>query len=146
MEGGSGNFSWISSNQTVATVTIKGAVSGGLARGHCTVQARDAQNPFHYAEIQESLSFIIFFWAVYCSEMPSCPGLETESFCLKVKVCLLFRRAGLGFLEAFIAAFCQWDCFQFTLLDFHLSISYILSVRCFFMQYYLAAEFTLYPV
>uniref|UniRef100_A0A8V1AEC8 Nucleoporin 210 like n=1 Tax=Gallus gallus TaxID=9031 RepID=A0A8V1AEC8_CHICK len=88
VEGGSGNFSWISSNQTVATVTIKGAVSGGLARGHCTVQARDAQNPFHYAEIQESLSFIIFFWAVYCSEMPSCPGLETESFCLKVKVCL----------------------------------------------------------
>ncbi|XP_040508537.1 nuclear pore membrane glycoprotein 210-like isoform X7 [Gallus gallus] len=52
VEGGSGNFSWISSNQTVATVTIKGAVSGGLARGHCTVQARDAQNPFHYAEIQ----------------------------------------------------------------------------------------------
>ncbi|XP_021232281.1 nuclear pore membrane glycoprotein 210-like isoform X2 [Numida meleagris] len=52
VEGGSGNFSWISSNQTVATVTIKGAVSGGLAQGHCTVQARDVQNPLHYAEIQ----------------------------------------------------------------------------------------------
>ncbi|XP_031462245.1 nuclear pore membrane glycoprotein 210-like isoform X2 [Phasianus colchicus] len=52
VEGGSGNFSWISSNQTVATVTIQGVVSGGLAQGHCTVQARDAQNPFHYAEIQ----------------------------------------------------------------------------------------------
>ncbi|XP_015740000.1 nuclear pore membrane glycoprotein 210-like isoform X2 [Coturnix japonica] len=52
VKGGSGNFSWISSNQTVATVTIKGAVSAGLAQGNCTVQARDAQNPFHYAEIQ----------------------------------------------------------------------------------------------
>ncbi|KAI6072959.1 Nuclear pore membrane glycoprotein 210-like protein [Aix galericulata] len=41
VEGGSGNFSWISSNQTVVTVTIKGVVTGGLAQGHCTVQARD---------------------------------------------------------------------------------------------------------
>ncbi|NXC49303.1 P210L protein, partial [Penelope pileata] len=58
-EGGSGNFSWVSSNQTVATVTIKGVVTAGLAQGHCTVQARDVQNPFHYAEIQETLP-----WAV----------------------------------------------------------------------------------
>ncbi|NXK46489.1 P210L protein, partial [Chauna torquata] len=55
VEGGSGNFSWISSNQTVVTVTVKGVVTGGLAQGHCTVQARDVQNPFHYGEIQESL-------------------------------------------------------------------------------------------
>uniref|UniRef100_A0A8B9PCL5 Nucleoporin 210 like n=1 Tax=Apteryx owenii TaxID=8824 RepID=A0A8B9PCL5_APTOW len=41
VEGGSGNFSWISSNQTVVTVTIKGVVTGGLIQGHCTVQARD---------------------------------------------------------------------------------------------------------
>uniref|UniRef100_A0A8C4J8N3 Nucleoporin 210 like n=1 Tax=Dromaius novaehollandiae TaxID=8790 RepID=A0A8C4J8N3_DRONO len=41
VEGGSGNFSWISSNQTVVTVTIKGIVTGGLIQGHCTVQARD---------------------------------------------------------------------------------------------------------
>uniref|UniRef100_G1NKA3 Nucleoporin 210 like n=1 Tax=Meleagris gallopavo TaxID=9103 RepID=G1NKA3_MELGA len=52
VEGGSGNFSWISSNQTVATVTIKGVVSGGLAQGHCTVQARDAQNPLHYVFVE----------------------------------------------------------------------------------------------
>lgn len=59
VEGGSGNFSWVSSNQTVATVTVQGVVSGGLAQGHCTLQARDAQNPFHYAAIQGSLSFMI---------------------------------------------------------------------------------------
>ncbi|XP_025936693.1 nuclear pore membrane glycoprotein 210-like [Apteryx rowi] len=52
VEGGSGNFSWISSNQTVVTVTIKGVVTGGLIQGHCTVQASDVQNPFHYGEIQ----------------------------------------------------------------------------------------------
>ncbi|NWZ28752.1 P210L protein, partial [Asarcornis scutulata] len=55
VEGGSGNFSWISSNQTVVTVTIKGVVTGGLAQGHCIVQARDVQNPLHYREIQGSL-------------------------------------------------------------------------------------------
>ncbi|XP_068518769.1 nuclear pore membrane glycoprotein 210-like [Anas acuta] len=55
VEGGSGNFSWISSNQTVVTVTIKGVVTGGLAQGHCIVQARDVQNPLHYGEIQGSL-------------------------------------------------------------------------------------------
>uniref|UniRef100_A0A8C3BL98 Nucleoporin 210 like n=1 Tax=Cairina moschata TaxID=8855 RepID=A0A8C3BL98_CAIMO len=55
VEGGSGNFSWISSNQTVVTVTIKGIVTGGLAQGHCNVQARDVQNPLHYGEIQGSL-------------------------------------------------------------------------------------------
>lgn len=27
------------------------------------------------------------FWADYYSEMTACPGLETESFCLKVKDC-----------------------------------------------------------
>uniref|UniRef100_U3J4P1 Nucleoporin 210 like n=1 Tax=Anas platyrhynchos platyrhynchos TaxID=8840 RepID=U3J4P1_ANAPP len=52
VEGGSGNFSWISSNQTVVTVTIKGVVTGGLDQGHCIVQARDVQNPLHYGEIQ----------------------------------------------------------------------------------------------
>ncbi|NXA43132.1 P210L protein, partial [Eudromia elegans] len=52
VEGGSGNFSWISSDQTVVTVTVKGVVTGGLMQGRCTVQARDVQNPFHYGEIQ----------------------------------------------------------------------------------------------
>uniref|UniRef100_K7GF03 Nucleoporin 210 like n=1 Tax=Pelodiscus sinensis TaxID=13735 RepID=K7GF03_PELSI len=52
VEGGSGNFTWTSSNQTVVTVTIKGVVTAGMVRGQSTVQARDVQNPFHYGEIQ----------------------------------------------------------------------------------------------
>lgn len=52
VEGGSGNFTWTSSNQTVATVTIKGVVAAGLAEGQSAVQARDVQNPFHFGEIQ----------------------------------------------------------------------------------------------
>ncbi|XP_067395378.1 nuclear pore membrane glycoprotein 210-like [Emydura macquarii macquarii] len=52
VEGGSGNFTWTSSNQTVVTVTIKGVVTAGVVRGQSTVQARDVQNPFHYGEIQ----------------------------------------------------------------------------------------------
>ncbi|XP_063173323.1 nuclear pore membrane glycoprotein 210-like [Candoia aspera] len=52
VEGGSGNFTWTSSNQTVATVTVKGVVTAGLAEGQSAVQARDVQNPFHFGEIQ----------------------------------------------------------------------------------------------
>ncbi|XP_074836605.1 nuclear pore membrane glycoprotein 210-like isoform X2 [Carettochelys insculpta] len=52
VEGGSGNFTWTSSNQTIVTVTIKGVVTAGMVRGQSTVQARDVQNPFHYGEIQ----------------------------------------------------------------------------------------------
>uniref|UniRef100_A0A452HH77 BIG2 domain-containing protein n=1 Tax=Gopherus agassizii TaxID=38772 RepID=A0A452HH77_9SAUR len=52
IEGGSGNFTWTSSNQTVVTVTIKGVVTAGVVRGQSTVQARDMQNPFHYGEIK----------------------------------------------------------------------------------------------
>ncbi|XP_015668822.1 nuclear pore membrane glycoprotein 210-like [Protobothrops mucrosquamatus] len=55
VEGGSGNFTWTSSNQTVATVTIKGVVAAGLAEGQSAVQARDVQNPFHFGEIQVSV-------------------------------------------------------------------------------------------
>ncbi|XP_077177559.1 nuclear pore membrane glycoprotein 210-like [Paroedura picta] len=50
--GGSGNFTWTSSNQTVATVTVKGVVTAGLVQGQSAVQARDVQNPFHFGEIQ----------------------------------------------------------------------------------------------
>nr|XP_056709486.1 nuclear pore membrane glycoprotein 210-like [Euleptes europaea] len=53
--GGSGNFTWNSSNQTVANVTVKGVVMAGLVQGESAVQARDVQNPFHFGEIQVSV-------------------------------------------------------------------------------------------
>ncbi|XP_044304352.1 nuclear pore membrane glycoprotein 210-like isoform X3 [Varanus komodoensis] len=52
VEGGSGNFTWTSSNQTVATVTVKGVVTAGQTEGQSAVQARDVQNPFHFGAIQ----------------------------------------------------------------------------------------------
>ncbi|KAM6218828.1 nuclear pore membrane glycoprotein 210-like [Rhynchocyon petersi] len=52
VEGGSGNFTWTSSNETVAMVTTKGVVSAGQVRGNSTVMARDVQNPFRYGEIK----------------------------------------------------------------------------------------------
>ncbi|XP_038624412.1 nuclear pore membrane glycoprotein 210-like [Tachyglossus aculeatus] len=51
VEGGSGNFTWTSSNETVATVTVKGIVVAGPVQGNSSVQARDIQNPFRYGEI-----------------------------------------------------------------------------------------------
>ena len=54
MEGGSGNFTWASSNETVAMVTTKGVVTVGQVRGNSTVLARDVQNPFRYGEIKVS--------------------------------------------------------------------------------------------
>ncbi|XP_020742989.2 nuclear pore membrane glycoprotein 210-like isoform X8 [Odocoileus virginianus] len=52
VEGGSGNFTWTSSNETVAMVTSKGVVTAGRVRGNSTVLARDVQNPFRYGEIK----------------------------------------------------------------------------------------------
>ncbi|XP_004475034.2 nuclear pore membrane glycoprotein 210-like [Dasypus novemcinctus] len=52
VEGGSGNFTWISSNETVAMVTTKGVVTAGQVGGNSTVLARDVQNPFRYGEIK----------------------------------------------------------------------------------------------
>ncbi|XP_077012361.1 nuclear pore membrane glycoprotein 210-like isoform X5 [Tamandua tetradactyla] len=52
VEGGSGNFTWTSSNETVALVTTKGVVTAGQVRGNSTVLARDVQNPFRYGEIK----------------------------------------------------------------------------------------------
>ncbi|KAM9002730.1 nuclear pore membrane glycoprotein 210-like isoform 2-T2 [Sarcophilus harrisii] len=52
VQGGSGNFTWTSSNETVAMVTIKGVVTAGQVKGNSTIQARDVQNPFRYGEIK----------------------------------------------------------------------------------------------
>ncbi|XP_058516285.1 nuclear pore membrane glycoprotein 210-like [Ochotona princeps] len=52
VEGGSGNFTWSSSNETVVMVTTKGVVTAGLVKGNSTVLARDVQNPFRYGEIK----------------------------------------------------------------------------------------------
>ncbi|XP_054568183.1 nuclear pore membrane glycoprotein 210-like isoform X1 [Eptesicus fuscus] len=52
VEGGSGNFTWASSNETVAMVTTKGVVTAGQVRGNSTVVARDVQNPFRYGEMK----------------------------------------------------------------------------------------------
>ncbi|XP_053448487.1 nuclear pore membrane glycoprotein 210-like isoform X2 [Nycticebus coucang] len=52
VEGGSGNFTWTSSNETVVMVTTKGVVTAGQVRGNSTILARDVQNPFRYGEIK----------------------------------------------------------------------------------------------
>ncbi|KAF6293377.1 nucleoporin 210 like [Rhinolophus ferrumequinum] len=52
VEGGSGNFTWTSSNETVAMVTTKGVVTAGQVRGDSTILARDVQNPFRYGEMK----------------------------------------------------------------------------------------------
>ncbi|XP_023390082.1 nuclear pore membrane glycoprotein 210-like [Pteropus vampyrus] len=52
VEGGSGNFTWTSSNESVAVVTTKGVVAAGRVRGRSAVLARDVQNPFRYGETQ----------------------------------------------------------------------------------------------
>nr|XP_014349605.1 PREDICTED: nuclear pore membrane glycoprotein 210-like [Latimeria chalumnae] len=49
--GGSGNFSWFSSNQTVAKVTVKGVVTAGPTLGESIILARDKRNQFHYGEM-----------------------------------------------------------------------------------------------
>lgn len=51
-QGGSGNFSWSSSNQAVGTVTVKGVMSTGTDAGVSIIQAFDVRNPLHYGEMK----------------------------------------------------------------------------------------------
>lgn len=51
-QGGSGNFSWSSSNQAVATVTVKGVMTTGSDAGVSVIQAFDVRNPLHYGEMK----------------------------------------------------------------------------------------------
>ncbi|NXB89569.1 PO210 protein, partial [Vidua chalybeata] len=56
-QGGSGNFSWSSSNQAVATVTVKGVMTTGSDAGVSIIQAFDVRNPLHYGEMKARDSF-----------------------------------------------------------------------------------------
>ncbi|XP_046725797.1 nuclear pore membrane glycoprotein 210 isoform X2 [Silurus meridionalis] len=51
-KGGSGNFSWSSSNAAVATVTVKGVMTTVRDIGASTVFAYDLRNPLHYGEMK----------------------------------------------------------------------------------------------
>uniref|UniRef100_A0A803VLR1 Nucleoporin 210 n=1 Tax=Ficedula albicollis TaxID=59894 RepID=A0A803VLR1_FICAL len=55
-QGGSGNFSWSSSNQAVATVTVKGVMTTGSDAGVSIIQAFDVRNPLHYGEMKVYVS------------------------------------------------------------------------------------------
>ncbi|KAF7668093.1 hypothetical protein LDENG_00033900 [Lucifuga dentata] len=50
--GGSGNFSWSSSNTAVATVTVKGVMTTVSDIGVSIVYAHDLRNPRHYGQIK----------------------------------------------------------------------------------------------
>ncbi|XP_073087206.1 nuclear pore membrane glycoprotein 210 isoform X1 [Manis javanica] len=50
--GGSGNFSWSSSSQVVAMVTVKGVMTTGSDTGLSVIQAHDVQNPLHFGEMK----------------------------------------------------------------------------------------------
>uniref|UniRef100_A0A3Q3D8P4 Nucleoporin 210 n=1 Tax=Hippocampus comes TaxID=109280 RepID=A0A3Q3D8P4_HIPCM len=50
--GGSGNFSWSSSNPSVATVTVKGVMTTVNDIGVSIVKAQDMRNPLHFGEMK----------------------------------------------------------------------------------------------
>uniref|UniRef100_A0A667Z6W6 Nucleoporin 210 n=1 Tax=Myripristis murdjan TaxID=586833 RepID=A0A667Z6W6_9TELE len=50
--GGSGNFSWSSSNTAVATVTVKGVMTTVSDTGVSIVYAHDVRNPLHYGHMK----------------------------------------------------------------------------------------------
>ncbi|KAM9856209.1 nuclear pore membrane glycoprotein 210 [Aulostomus maculatus] len=50
--GGSGNFSWSSSNTAVATVTVKGVMTTVSDIGVSVVNAHDLRNPLHFGQMK----------------------------------------------------------------------------------------------
>ncbi|XP_061422874.1 LOW QUALITY PROTEIN: nuclear pore membrane glycoprotein 210 [Lethenteron reissneri] len=51
-EGGSGNFSWSSTETEVATVTVRGLLTTADAVGTSIIRARDVQNPLHFGSMK----------------------------------------------------------------------------------------------
>uniref|UniRef100_A0A8D0E2W9 Nucleoporin 210 n=1 Tax=Salvator merianae TaxID=96440 RepID=A0A8D0E2W9_SALMN len=56
--GGSGNFTWSSSNQNVATVTVKGVMTTGNEMGVSVIRASDVQNLLHYGEMKVNKFYV----------------------------------------------------------------------------------------
>ncbi|XP_059827483.1 nuclear pore membrane glycoprotein 210-like [Hypanus sabinus] len=52
VNGGSGNFTWSSSNESVALVTVRGLIATGDNLGFSIIQARDVENPIHFGKMQ----------------------------------------------------------------------------------------------
>ncbi|XP_018095905.1 nuclear pore membrane glycoprotein 210 [Xenopus laevis] len=52
VQGGSGNFTWSSSNNPVATVTVKGLMTTGDDIGVSVIRARDVQNRLHFGDMK----------------------------------------------------------------------------------------------
>ncbi|XP_068107947.1 nuclear pore membrane glycoprotein 210 [Hyperolius riggenbachi] len=52
VQGGSGNFTWSSSTNNVATVTVKGLMTTGDDIGVSVIRACDVQNPLHFGEMK----------------------------------------------------------------------------------------------
>ncbi|XP_062826039.1 nuclear pore membrane glycoprotein 210 [Anolis carolinensis] len=50
--GGSGNFTWSTSDPSIATVTVKGVMTTGNEIGVSTIRAIDVQNPLHYGKMK----------------------------------------------------------------------------------------------
>uniref|UniRef100_A0A671RUI8 Nuclear pore membrane glycoprotein 210-like n=1 Tax=Sinocyclocheilus anshuiensis TaxID=1608454 RepID=A0A671RUI8_9TELE len=50
--GGSGNFSWSSTNSAVATVTVKGVMTTVRDVGVSVIYAHDMRNPLHYGDMK----------------------------------------------------------------------------------------------
>uniref|UniRef100_A0A8C4EF40 Nucleoporin 210 n=1 Tax=Dicentrarchus labrax TaxID=13489 RepID=A0A8C4EF40_DICLA len=57
--GGSGNFSWSSSNTAVATVTVKGVMTTVSDIGVSVVYAHDLRNPLHFGQMKVIMAQII---------------------------------------------------------------------------------------
>ncbi|GCC24624.1 hypothetical protein chiPu_0003026 [Chiloscyllium punctatum] len=52
VNGGSGNFTWSSGNESVALVTVKGVIATSGSRGFSIIHARDVENPIHFGKMQ----------------------------------------------------------------------------------------------
>ncbi|XP_043934036.1 nuclear pore membrane glycoprotein 210 isoform X1 [Protopterus annectens] len=50
--GGSGNFTWSSSNHAVAAINVKGVMTTGSNIGVSVIQAHDVRNPLHFGEMK----------------------------------------------------------------------------------------------
>lgn len=76
--GGSGNFSWSSSNMAVATVTVKGMMTTNSDIGVSAVYAHDLRNPLHFGQMK--VEFDAFLRVVFRNDLLH-QNLKHDSIC-----------------------------------------------------------------
>ena len=67
--GGSGNYTWVSEDSKIGTVSTRGLLVATTTVGHSTVTVSDVRNPAHFDKMEVTLTAVVLcqhFESIIC--------------------------------------------------------------------------------